>query len=199
MTSQTANTSAPLLRSFVAIPLPGAVQLAIADATRELARDLPGVKWSRKVENLHVTMKFLGPVAGERLDVLGAEMGGALARVPRFGFEVRGFGAFPAPHEAKVLYAGVEDPVRGLGAVAEAVETVAARLGFARETRAFSGHVTVGRSVGKGGVDARVALSPWVGRVFGAVEVDEVRVYESRLGGEGSTYILRSRAALGAN
>jgi len=201
------ETPTPTLRSFVAVPLPGAVQAAIAEGAGALARALPrgAVKWSRKVENFHVTLKFLGPVAVDRLDALAVALGDALASVPPFGFTVRGFGAFPAGSHAQVLFAGVEDVGRGLAAVAEIVETVAERFGFPREARAFTGHVTVGRGAHKAGktpgFDARAALEPFAGRDFGAAFVDEVHVYESRLaqrGEDGSTYVLRARAPLGA-
>jgi 2'-5' RNA ligase len=108
-------------------------------------------------------------------------------------------GAFPSPRKASVVWAGVEDGARGLNAVADVVEGVGERFGFAREQRPFTGHITVGRSKGRGGVDARRALDVFAGRAFGGTTVDEVHVYESRLGGEGSTYVLRSRAALAVN
>jgi 2'-5' RNA ligase len=188
------------LRSFIAVPLPPAVQAEIAGASRELARELPGVKWSKKPENLHVTMRFLGPVTPERLDALGAALVGALAVVPRFGFIVRGWGAFPSARDARVLFAEVEgEGARALVAMAEIVEATAVRFGFAREQRRFTAHVTVGRCERRGGIDARAALAPWADRVFGAVTVEEIHVYESQLGGEGSTYVLRSRASLGAS
>jgi 2'-5' RNA ligase len=82
--------------------------------------------------------------------------------------------------------------------VAVVVEGLGERYGFAREQRTFTGHVTVGRSKGRG-VDARAALEAFVGRTFGGTNVEEVHLYESRLGGEGSTYVLRSRAALASN
>jgi 2'-5' RNA ligase len=192
------------VRSFVAVPLPGEVQAAILAASRELADllPLPGMRWIRKVENLHVTVKFLGQVSEERLEALDAALGEALAPVPRFRLAVRRMGAFPAARHASVLWAGVDDPDRRLAAVAAIVEQVAAGLGFAREERPFTGHVTVGRARG-GGVDARAALETFAGRELGAVPVDEVHLYESRLGGgpdnEGSTYVLRARAALGAS
>jgi 2'-5' RNA ligase len=187
----------PPLRSFVAVPLPGAVQTEIVEAARALARELPGVKWSRKPENLHVTMKFLGPVAADRLETLGAALGEALAEAPRFELELHGWGAFPSPRDAKVLFVKITDEQRRLAELAELVETVSARFGFAREARPFKGHVTAGRS--KEGVDARAALAPWADRRLGSTVVGEVHVYESQLGGEGSTYVLRGRAALGAN
>jgi 2'-5' RNA ligase len=190
-------TEAVGIRSFVAIPLPADVRVELATAARTLARELPpAVRWSKKPENFHVTLKFLGPIAESRLGELGAAMGGALAGVPRFGLGVRGFGAFPTPGDAKVVFAGLDGDVKALGDVAEVVEGVAATFGIAREARAFTGHVTVGRS--KVGVDARAALAPWTDRRFGEVAVDEVHLYESRLGKEGSTYVLRSRATLAA-
>jgi 2'-5' RNA ligase len=192
---------ARLLRSFIAVPLPGAVQMEIAEAARALARELPGVKWSKKVENLHVTMKFLGPVSVDKLDVLGAALADALADRPRFAFTVRGWGAFPSPRDAQVVFAGIDadEGARRLADVAELVETVAARVGLPREQRRFAGHVTVGRC--KVGVDARAALGPGLDRVFGVVSVDEVHVCESQLGRSkdvASTYVLRSRAPLAA-
>ena len=188
------------VRSFVAVPLPGPLQERIFAAAGELARALPeaGIKWSRKVENLHITVKFLGPVAEERLPEIGAALADALGGVPRFAIALRGMGAFPSTRKASVVWAGVDDATRGLAAVADVVEGVGERFGFARERREFTGHVTVGRSKGRG-VDARATLDAFAGRDFGGTTVDEVHLYESRLGGEGSTYVLRSRAALATN
>jgi 2'-5' RNA ligase len=206
------------LRSFIAVALPGAVQTEIANAVRELARALPGVRWSKKPENLHVTTKFLGPVAIDRLDAIGAALDEALADVGPFEIALRGWGAFPSPRSARVVFVAVDDVVDedvddgadddidddaddGVGAgsltqVAEIVEAVSERFGFPREKRRFTGHVTVGRA--KENVDARDALAREADRTFGRVKVDEVHIYESHLGRGGSTYVLRHRALLNA-
>ena len=185
------------VRSFVAVPLPSEVQTQIFAAAQELARDLRGVSWSRKVENLHVTIKFLGQVEEERLERLAAALARALGVLPCFRIELRRMGAFPSAHHASVLWAGVDDVERGLASVAAAVEAVTVQLGFPGEQRSFSAHVTIGRSRQRGGVDARAALDTFATRQLGQATVSEVHLYESRLGGEGSTYLLRSRAQLG--
>jgi 2'-5' RNA ligase len=190
------------LRSFVAVPLPERIRAEVFAAAQQLARELPGVRWSRKVESLHVTLKFLGEVTEDKLAALGTALVTALGALPRFGVEMRGLGAFPTARQAKVIWAGVVDPERSLARVAEVVEETAAALGVAeKEARLFRPHVTVGRS--KLGVDARAALAPFAERAFGAAAVGEVVVYESRLGGgpdnAGSSYVLRSRAALASN
>jgi 2'-5' RNA ligase len=143
-------------------------------------------------------MKFLGPVAVDRLATLASELGSALAGISRFELALRGWGAFPSARHARVVFACVEDSA-ALSAVAEIVETVSERFGFEREKRRFTGHVTVGRSKGRGAdVDARAAFEAAAGQELGRVAVDEVHVYESHLGRGGSTYVLRHRAPLGA-
>jgi len=186
------------VRSFVAVPLPEDIRTRILGTAQELARELPDIKWFRKLENLHITVKFLGQVDEAKLAALGNDLAHALAPVPPFRLEVRGMGAFPSPRKANVVWAGIADGAGGLKTIADAVEGVGERFGFAREQRPFTGHVTVGRSKGRG-VDTRNALDAFMARDFGGTTVEEVHVYESRLGGEGSTYVLRSRAALASN
>ena len=146
------------VRSFVALPLPERIQAALFAAAGELARELPDVKWSRKAENLHVTIKFLGGVEEERLAEVGAALGAALATVPRFSVAVGGAGAFPSAGKANVIWIGAGDGDGRLAEVARLVEAVTAGLGVGeREARPFRGHVTLGRVKGRG-VDARRAL-----------------------------------------
>ena len=192
-----------LIRSFVAVPLPPELQTRVFETAKELAPLLPPqMKWSRKVENLHVTIKFLGPTSEERLTALGQALRREMAKLPRFRLELHRMGAFPSARHASVIWAWADDVDRGLEAATATVETVGEELGFARERRPMTGHVTVGRAKG-GGVDARAALDAFVERQFGGFTVDEIHVYESRLGGgpdnAGSTYILRHKAALAPN
>ena len=192
-----------LIRSFVAVPLPPELQMRVFETAKELASLLPPqMRWSRKVENLHVTIKFLGPTSEERLTALGQALRREMAKLPRFRLELHRMGAFPSARHASVIWAWADDVDRGLEAATATVETVGEELGFARERRPMTGHVTVGRAKG-GGVDARAALDAFVERQFGGFTVDEIHVYESRLGGgpdhAGSTYILRHKAALAPN
>lgn len=197
MTETAATATTKPIRSFVAVPLPPDLQMRVFEAARDLAQVLPGVRWTRKVENLHVTIKFLGPASEAQLATLGQSLERELAKLPRFRLQLHRMGAFPTSRHASVLWAWADDVDGGLAAVTAAVETIAEQHGFPRERRQTTGHVTVGRAKG-GGVDARAALDAFVQREFGSLVADEVRVYESQLGGDGSTYILRHTAALGS-
>ncbi|MES1171770.1 MAG: RNA 2',3'-cyclic phosphodiesterase [Bacteroidota bacterium] len=181
-------------RTFVAVPLPPSIRRALFDACADLERSLPGVKWSRKIENFHVTLKFLGRIADDRvLDDIATGLSSALGALPAFPVGVRGAGAFPTARLANVIWAGVDDPTGGLARIARVVTSLTEPFVTAQEdVRPFRAHVTLGRS--KTGADARAALEAMSGRVFGRFTVDEVHVYESLRGPDGSTYLARSRA-----
>ena len=190
------------IRSFVAVPLSAPVRSAILAAAEGLSARLPEVKWTRKAENLHVTLMFLGQVEPSRLARFGEALGGALGPHPSFTVDVRGVGAFPSLKNAQVVWVGVEDPSRQLGEVARAVVDVAEQLAVGdvaeQRRRPFRAHVTIGRTPrrSRGAGDVTAALAPWAERAFGEVLVNEVHLYESITGGDASTYVLRGTAAL---
>jgi len=190
------------IRSFVAVPLSAPVRSAILAAGEGLSARLPDVKWTRKPDNLHVTLMFLGQVEPSLLARFGEVLGGVLGPHPSFTVDVRGVGAFPSQKNAQVVWVGVEDPSRQLDEVARAVVDVAEQLAVGdvaeQRRRPFRAHVTIGRTPrrSRGAGDVTAALAPWAERDFGQVLVNEVHLYESITGGDASTYVLRGTAAL---
>lgn len=183
------------LRTFIAVPLPQQVRAALYGASQELAGPLPQVKWARKVENLHLTVRFLGNIGDAQLVALGSALAGRMARLPPFTVTVCGIGAFPSARRAAVIWAGLDDPTGGLTRIAAEVATATDALDLVDpDPRPFRAHVTLGRC--REGVDVRRQLPAWVDRRFGQLTVDETHLYESRLGREGSTYLLRATAPL---
>jgi len=197
------------------VPLPAGVRSAILAAVHDveaataaeqpsLSSRLADVRWVRRPENLHVTVKFLGQVDQALLARYVAALTAQLAPVDGFDVDLRGFGAFPSLHDAQVIWIGVDDPARRLAGVARIVEDVAGRLAIgddhASAKRPFRAHVTVGRTPRRArhGVDATEALGSysWANRPFGRVAVGEVHLYESITGGDASTYVLRGTATL---
>jgi 2'-5' RNA ligase len=94
--------------------------------------------------NLHVTVKFLGQIDDGRVDQIGGAIRGVAARTSAFDLAVRGLGAFPTPGRPRVLWVGLE-PAAPLAALAGDVDATLGEHGFARETRPFAAHVTLGR------------------------------------------------------
>lgn len=140
-------------------------------------------------ENLHVTLKFLGGIDEARLHIVVDALHTAVRRHARFSIDVGGLGAFPSAARPRVLWAGVAAGDGPLTALAATVDTALVQLGFPREERAFSPHITIGRvRETRRAPGLAEALGAAEGRRFGRVAVDEVTLMRSDLSPRGARY-----------
>lgn len=147
-----------------------------ARSSEILRASVPGARWVPS-ENLHLTLAFLGHVDDARIPDISDAIARAVAGLVDFPAHVEGLGAFPSPRRARVLWAGLADPAGGLAAVATAVTEAMEAIGFPRERRAFTAHVTLARMDPPGSVDlAAVAVEPV------RFTVDRVTLFQSHLG-----------------
>jgi len=170
-------------RLFLGVPLPDGVRDRLSTAVAEApelgfrGRTVPPANW-------HVTLRFLGPSTGERTErligALDATDCGAAFRI-----SLRGWGAFPRPRQATLLWVGVEDPTGGLARLAEVTETVARSAGYPPEQRPFRPHVTVGRSRAPADLSPTLAGLP---PIEIPMEVNRLVLLHSTLGGPAPVY-----------
>jgi len=163
----------------------------IADEIRAAQRPLRGVDGLRLVdpENAHVTLKFLGDVADDRLPALDEALLAAVesADVSAFDLELVGYGAFPSRDYISVVWLGVRTGSEAVTRLYEAVEERTIHLGFDPEDHEFTPHVTVARMDHAGGkerVQEMLERDPTVGRM----RVESVRLTESTLTDDGPVY-----------
>jgi RNA 2',3'-cyclic 3'-phosphodiesterase len=137
---------APRLRLFCAITLSDVVRVRAYDHLRRLRESAPQVKasWER-AEKLHVTLKFLGATAAERLGALTEAAARAASSVSSFELTLAGAGAFPPTRAPRILWLGVEDTHGRLASLHERLETECAAAGFPRDSRPLHAHVTLAR------------------------------------------------------
>jgi 2'-5' RNA ligase len=131
-----------LLRAFVAITLPPDLQQSLAAQTAPLKEVIPGVAWVNAA-NLHMTLKFLGNVEEGAVAPIASGLTTATAQVEAFDLEILALGAFPTLARPRVIWIGASGP--RLSALVESIESALEPLGFPRETRPFSAHITLGR------------------------------------------------------
>ena len=145
------------IRSFVALDLEGDARPALQALLERLRARGGGVAWTRP-EALHLTLKFLGNVDPDCLARLGERLAAVAAAHPPFTLVVGGYGGFPTLDRPHVLWVATVAPE--LAALAAAVDEAAAAEGFARETRPFHPHLTLGRVRERRGRGGRAALAP---------------------------------------
>lgn len=130
------------IRAFLALEIPESVKAEIGATREPLRSELPRARWVR-MESQHLTLKFLGEAPTTVLSALAAAAGPRLAGLGVVTVRLGGCGFFPSPSRPRVAWlGGVAD---GVDPVVAAVERSAAELGFGRERRAWSLHVTQAR------------------------------------------------------
>jgi RNA 2',3'-cyclic 3'-phosphodiesterase len=170
------------MRLFLAIELPDDVRAALAgeqSRLRLLCSRNRAIRWTEP-ESLHLTLKFLGAVAQDRVPAVID----AVKRVGGFApFEVeaRGFGFFPDAKRPRVFWAGFEAPA-ALGELARRLEVALATLGFAREDRPFTPHLTLARfREPRSDPTLLQAIEQVRGASLGRFQVDRYFLFESHL------------------
>ncbi len=132
------------MRLFIAINLPQEERARLDRDVRALRAARLPVRWVA-ADALHLTLKFLGEVPDARLAGIERALTGVAAEFPPFHLELKGLGAFPNVHNPRVVWVGIEAPPE-LRRLAGALEDAMADLGFPRENRPFSPHLTLGRA-----------------------------------------------------
>ena len=136
------------IRCFVAVDLPGEMLDAIGRLQSQIATE--GLRLVRP-ELVHVTIKFLGDVPDAKLDRVNDALGKVI--VAPFPAHVAGMGTFPG-RDIRVVWLGLEG---NFDELFQSVESALSPIGFEREARGFSPHVTLGR-VGRPGPETNREL-----------------------------------------
>jgi len=135
-------------RAFIAIDLPESIKSFLSEAQEALKLYGFRVKWVRP-QNIHLTLKFLGDTATADTDKIAEAMTLAAKNCPIVSLSVKGVGVFPNVRRPRVIWAGLNGQIETLANLQQTLDAHLADLGFARDTRAFKSHLTLGRVKGK--------------------------------------------------
>ena len=189
-----------VIRAFIAVNLSPEILERIDQVSLDLRarmKDIP-VRWV-PVENIHLTLKFLGNVSTANLEILKDILGKVVSSHSECDISVGGIGAFPKPHNPRVIWVGMEVP-QELVTLQHNIEIETARLGYSREYRPFSPHMTFGRVSRNASAQdvhaiAEVLENYKVG-FLGATRLKTVYLYRSDLKPDGAVYTPIYSAAL---
>lgn len=205
-------------RVFIAISVAAPVRAALTGLPH-----VEGRSWRRvREEHFHITLKFLGDIPEEKMDAVGGAVEAAVRSLAagRQGasgegysgikdgnpgiedeergmmLSARGIGGFPNVGRARVLWAGVSGDVETLREMQERIGASLEDLGFPKEKREFTPHITLARSRGAG-QSLPASWQTYSDHKFGRWRVDGIQVIESVLASTGPRYIVRHEVGLG--
>jgi 2'-5' RNA ligase len=157
------------------------------------------LRWA-VTEHLHVTIRFLGATAPDRIPDLVAASEAAAGAVAPFAVRLAGAGAFPSPDRPRVVWLGIVEGAPSLAGLASALSDRLAERGWEVDARPFRAHLTLGRADGVPGA-ARIvaALADAAAALDAAWTADRLVVYRSELGRGPARYHPLATAFLGGD
>lgn len=180
------------LRTFIGVKI--AATPALTDVLSELStmgRALRPVA----VENLHVTLKFLGETDQDLVTPIGQVVIDVAAGHAAINAELQGLGVFPHLRRPSVVWAGLAH-AEGLAALAAELESRLEPLGFAPEQRTFQPHLTLARVKSKPPPQLAEFVEAFEKTSFGAATIGAVSLFQSELGPQGARYTALQTAEL---
>ncbi len=172
-------------RLFVGIDIPDAIR----ETLHAFQNGLRGARWVA-VENLHLTLRFIGEVARQEAE----EIDRALSTIDASPIDItlKDAGAFGSGNRARVLWAGVVRSLE-LTELKSRIDGVLTQIGIPPDDRKFAPHITLARFRNEPAraVDQRAAeMAPLISGQFIA---RHFVLFESMLGSSGAHY---ERAAI---
>ena len=183
------------IRTFLAVPLPAEIRDKLTVLQRQLAQRSNKITWTQP-ENLHVTLIFLGDVSAEEVPAICKAAQEASSTIKPFEASVRGVGCFPDQRRPRILWAGISEGTTQLRELLDLTSIQLEGLGFRREERIYTPHITIGR-VRQSQRGFGESLQAHEAFEAGKTLVEEVHIYSSELTPKGSLYTLMGRARLG--
>lgn len=149
---------------------------------------IPGVK-AVEPENLHITLKFLGEISGDKAKQVTQAMERAFHNTEPFSYSIQGVGAFPSLNYIRVIYAGVDVGKEKILDMQKRLEEELDKIGFKKENRAFVPHITLARvKIPRKKDQIQRFIQDFRSESFGEVEVEGVYLMESILKPSGPEY-----------
>ena len=194
-----AVSTAESVRAFIAIALEPGLVAELKKVQQELQARLPddSVRWSRP-EQLHLTLKFFGHVATQRLNDLAAALNRACAGIDSFQLALENVGCFPHTKKPRVLWTGIDGELESLRKLQERIEQETGNFGDHKEERLFQPHLTIGRiqAIGIAARRAGEVVERTHVSKLGGWTVRQIKLMHSELAPQGARYTTLATVSL---
>lgn len=139
-------------------------------------------------ENVHITLKFLGETDEALVDRILDIMKSAVEEMKPFDIKFKGSGVFPNQNYIKVMWIGIEN-IEQISKIAKKIDEQTSKLGFEKEKRGFSAHLTIARVKSAINKDKLLQIIEKYKDVeFGIFNVNQITLKKSELTPKGPIY-----------
>lgn len=175
------------IRCFIAIELPDELKNNIGFYMKNLISTGADVKWVVP-QNLHLTLKFLGSTPEEKIADIIRQLAAITKSHDKFSLYFSGTGVFPNIKSPRVVWIGIKDS-DAIVKLQKDIESAMADLGFEKEERRYTPHLTLGRVRSFKNKDPLInQLATLKDADFGKIVVVSVALMKSELKPGGAVY-----------
>ncbi len=177
-----------MVRSFICVEINDPRVINEIDKTISEYRRYKGVR-TVKSSHLHLTLKFLGEVPEERIQLVKDAI--KQIKIPPFALTLHGIGCFPNLNHIRVVWIGITEGTESLKQLFQMIEKKLIPLGFAKEKREFSPHLTLARIKSLRGADKNnlaKLIQDSKEKAFGVQETGKFILKKSTLTPKGPIY-----------
>jgi len=185
-----------MIRTFIAIDLPEAVKKDLETLQRSLMASTKGIRWVDP-KGVHLTLKFLGDVELKRISKIESVIANVSTQHKPFKLIPQGCGVFPSWKAIRVVWIGLKGDLEPLKILYTTLEENLEKLGFPKEERRFTPHLTIGRAKNISRDEKLAqALSKFATFKSSPFTVEEIVLFKSTLTPSGAIYQKLSAAKL---
>ncbi len=132
------------IRSFLAFELPEEIKKIVSRVSGEMKKSPLDMRWV-KVDNIHLTVIFIGGISTDLLDDLGKKVSKVCQKHGPFNIRLRGAGVFSNRRNPRVLWLGLDGNIDKMGWFRNSLQKRLEPFGIKKEKRRFNPHLTLGR------------------------------------------------------
>jgi len=169
------------MRLFIAFDIPEKIKKQFV-SIKEKIKTKAKIKWV-SLENIHLTLKFLGEVADEKINEIKRRLSNV--KFKKFDVEVSGIGVFPSENYIRVIWVGLRDST----SMFDLAKEINKQLPEFKNDYPFKAHITIGRVKTIKDREELVKELRKIKIVPQRFSVKEFKLYKSTLTSKGPVYL----------
>ena len=133
-----------MIRAFIAIKIDNLNKQKISSLISQLKKSDTAIKWASE-NQMHLTLKFLGDIKESDVENCSNSLKSIADNSNAFSIKFSKIGGFPNIQKPRVIWLGIDKGAEELKLLNNKIENDFEKLGFQKEKREYSAHLTLGR------------------------------------------------------
>ena len=132
------------IRSFLAFELPEDIKAIVSRVSAEMKGSPLDIRWV-KIDNIHLTVIFLGKISTEHAVDIGTIAGDVCNDFEPFSISLKGTGIFSSKRNPRVLWIGLDSDMKRMSHFKDTLQKNLKPFGIKAGKRKFNPHLALGR------------------------------------------------------